>query len=303
MEAIDREALVDSLLDRSHFPDSSTPVVCGVSGGADSCALLILAVAHGLDVEAVHVDHGLRPGGRDEAEVVEALATRLGCRFRAERVEVVDGPDLESRCRSARRAVLGPDALTGHTLDDQAETVLWHLMRGSGLAGVSGIDATRHPLLGLRRSETHGLCDAFGIDPLVDPTNCSSRFTRNRIRHEVLPLLDDVARRDVAPLLARFADHARRDEAYLAQLGDDLDPTDARAVAAAAAPIASRSIRAWLAAASPDRHPPEAAAVARVLAVARNEARAADVGGGRRVERQHQRLRLVVGDDGGAVPN
>ncbi len=307
--ADDGATLLANLLTRCLFPATPgtsgrpLPVVCAVSGGADSSALLVLAAAHGLDVEAVHVDHGLRPGGADEAAFVEALAGRFGCRFRAERIDVGEGPGLEERCRDARRVVVGEGALTGHTLDDHAETVLWHLVRGSGLAGVSGISGRTHPLLGLRRADTHALCAALDIVPVVDPTNQSTRFTRNRIRNEVMPLLSDVADRDAVPLLARFAEHARRDERFLDECSLAIDPTDARALNDAPAPLARRAVRRWLTNDHPDLHPPDAATVDRILAVARLEARATDVGGGRRVERRRQRLTLVPGDDRGASPS
>ncbi|MHB1854368.1 MAG: ATP-binding protein, partial [Acidimicrobiales bacterium] len=98
-----------------------------MSGGADSLALLVLAVATGRAVTAFHVDHGLRPGSAAEADRVAAAAAGLGAGFRALSVEVEPGPNLEARARAARRAVLPPDASTGHTADDQAETVLLNL--------------------------------------------------------------------------------------------------------------------------------------------------------------------------------
>ncbi len=112
--------------------------MCGVSGGADSLALLVLAVAAGCAVTAVHVDHGLRPGSAAEAEVVAGAARRFGASFRSERVDLGDGPNLEARARRARREALGPGAATGHTMDDQAETVLANLLRGSGVHGLAG---------------------------------------------------------------------------------------------------------------------------------------------------------------------
>ncbi|HEX5365549.1 MAG TPA: ATP-binding protein, partial [Acidimicrobiales bacterium] len=123
-----------------------------MSGGADSLALLVLAARAGCRVTAVHVDHGLRPGSAGEADVVRAVAADVGAGFRAERVEVAPGPDLEARARAARYAVLPPGALTGHTADDQAETVLLNLIRGAGLEGLAGMRADqRRPLLALRR--------------------------------------------------------------------------------------------------------------------------------------------------------
>src|SRR5690606_34240525 len=137
------------------FPPAGTPVACAVSGGADSLALLVLAVDAGCRVTAVHVDHGLRSGSAAEAEVVAAAARRFGADFRAEAVSVAPGPNLEARARAARYGVLPPDVLTGHTADDQAEAVLLHLLRGAGLAGLSTMAArTDRPLLGLRRADT-----------------------------------------------------------------------------------------------------------------------------------------------------
>jgi tRNA(Ile)-lysidine synthase len=259
-----------------------------VSGGADSLALLVLACASGCPATAVHVDHGLRPEAAGEATLVAAAAAWLGATFRAERAPVERGPNLEARAREARFAVLPPDVLTGHTADDQAETVLLNLLRGAGLDGLSGMGSGRHPIIGLRRAETRVLCADVGLTPARDASNDDLAFRRNRVRHELLPLLDDVAQRDVAALLARQADLMREEAAFLDALADAIDPTDARGLAAAPAPLARRAVRAWLR----DEHPPAAAAVERVLAVARGEAVATDIGGGRRVVRSGQRLRV-----------
>src|SRR3954468_66893 len=179
------------LLGRCRLPAAGTAVTCAVSGGADSLALLVLACAAGLDVAAVHVDHGLRPGSADEAPVVASAAARFGARFRAERVDVGDGPNLEARARAARYAVLPPDVLTGHTADDQAETVLVNLLRGAGIDGLAGMRQDgRRPLLGLRRRETRALCEQLGLPPVEDPSNDDARFVRNRVRHELLPLMN-----------------------------------------------------------------------------------------------------------------
>ena len=115
---------ITGLLARCHYPRSGTPVVCAVSGGADSLALLVLARAAGCPALAVHVDHGLRPGSAGEADVVAAVAAAVGADFRAERVDVAAGPNLEARARAARYGVLPDGALTGHTADDRAETML-----------------------------------------------------------------------------------------------------------------------------------------------------------------------------------
>jgi tRNA(Ile)-lysidine synthase len=277
------------LLARCSFPAAGTAVRCAVSGGADSLALLVLAVEAGCEVTAIHVDHGLRPESGSEAEVVADTAARWGASFRALTVEVEPGSDLEARARRARYDALPTGVLTGHTADDQAETVLLNLLRGAGLDGLAGFDPSRRPLRALRRRETHKLCADLGLQPVHDPSNDDRRFRRNRVRHELLPLLDAIAERDVAGVLARQAEHLRGDATLLDELSLAIDPTDARALAAAPSPLAVRAVRRWLRG-GPELHPPDAATVARVLAVARGEAVACDVGGGRAVRRRAQRL-------------
>src|SRR5665213_3361655 len=116
--SLSTDPVVAGLLGRCTFPPPGDPLVCGVSGGPDSLALLVLAVASGCRVTAVHVDHGLRGGSAAEADVVAAAADRYGAWFRSERVHLADGPNLEARARHARFEVLGSDAATGHTADD-----------------------------------------------------------------------------------------------------------------------------------------------------------------------------------------
>ena len=285
------DPLIADLLFRCTFPEPATPVVCAVSGGADSSALAVLATARGLDVTLVHVDHGLRPGSDLESDVVETLARRLGVRYRSERVSVTEGPNLEARARQARLSVLPPDVMTGHTADDQAETILMNLLRGGGLRGASGMEpGHRHPLLRLRRRDTRALCDHLGIATVEDPMNADPRFMRVRIRHEVLPLLDDIAGRDVTAVLSQRADVIRDDLEWLDELASDLDPCDARAVATAPPALARAALRRWLA----NPLPPDSAAVDRVLAVARGERTACELEGGRRVSRHRQRLVITT---------
>lgn len=278
------------LLGRCTFPAAGTEGFAAVSGGPDSLALLALAVDAGVRVTAVHVDHGLRPGSAEEADVVRDAAASLGAGFRSLRVEVGAGPNLEARARDARRAVLPAGAMTGHTADDQAESVVLNLLRGTGLDGLGAMRAgPTKPILALRRVETHALCVERGFDPVVDPSNDDPIHRRNRVRHEVLPLLDDVAHRDVAALLARAASLVADDADLLDALADGIDPTDARALADAPVPLARRAVRRWLAVGG---YPPDAAAVERVLAVARGEIRATEVTEGVRVGRSGMRLLL-----------
>ena len=281
---------VVELLERCRFPPPGTEVDCAVSGGPDSTALLVLAVEAGLVATAWHVDHGLRSGSSAEGAMVTRLAAGLGAKARCMEATVDDGPNLEARARDARRAVLPPGVLTGHTADDQAETVLVNLLRGAGVPGAAGIGSPeRRPLLALRRRETRALCEDLGIQPLADPMNDDPRFVRNRIRHEVLPLLADVSGRDPIPLLARHAMRAAEATHLLSGLVADVDPTDVRALAELPDDLVRLALRGWLTRGA-DGLPPDSASVERVLDVARGRIRATEVVGGYRVVRSAGRL-------------
>ena len=282
-------------LSRCRFP-SSDGVTCAVSGGADSLALLALAAASGRQVTAIHVDHGLRPGSHREAELVRDAAALVGARFDARTVNVAPGPNVEARARVARYAALPDDVLTGHTADDQAETVLVNLLRGAGIDGLSGMrefggpsGSVGHPLLALRRHDTEAVCAVLGWTPFHDPSNDDESLLRNRIRHSVLPLLHEVAGRDLAPILARQAALLADDADFLDEMARAIDPTDAKALSAAPVALARRAVRHWLA----EMHPPDAASVERVLAVARGEAVACELPGGARVQRTNQRISIT----------
>jgi len=319
--------VVTGLLARCTFPAPGLPLVCAVSGGPDSLALLVLGTAAGCRVTAVHVDHGLRDGSAAEAEVVAAAARRYGAGFRAERVFVRDGANLEARARAARFAVLPPDVATGHTMDDQAETVLVNILRGAAMDGLAGMrPGAGHPLLGIRRIETRAVCEAVGLVWVSDPSNDDPRHLRNRIRHELLPICADMARRDPVPLLARLAGVVGEESALLDALASEAvpDPADCRALLSVAPPLARRAVRSWLRDAgvtgesggraparpdgdafhgpdsggnatfaagwSADRHPPSLAEVDRVMAVAAGEAAATELTGGHKVRRSARRL-------------
>ena len=293
-------------LSRTTFAAPGSPVVCAVSGGADSLALLALATAAGCRPTAVHVDHGLRPGSEREAEVVEAAAGRWGVAFSSVTVEVADGPNLEARARAARYGALPPGAATGHTMEDQAETVLLNVLRGSGLDGLAAIrSGPSRPLLGLRRRETRGICTALGLEWVEDPSNADPRHLRNRVRHELLPLCQAIAGRDVVPLLARLADLAAADVELLEGLAasEVPCPQDVSVLREVPTALARRAVRDWLrqSGAMPHsggdsgvghHHPPSLAEVARVLAVAEGRGRATQLRDGATVRRSAGRLVL-----------
>jgi tRNA(Ile)-lysidine synthetase-like protein len=210
-------------------------LLVAVSGGADSLAMLDLAARVGpgreLSLIVVHVDHGWRAESADEARFVADAAAARRLPFRA--VELGGQARGEAAARAARLRFFAEVAeregaagvLLGHTADDQAETVLLHLLRGSGVAGLAGmrptatlaVDGRRlrllRPLLGLARAAIEDYCRARGLAPRRDPSNREAHFLRNRVRHELIPLLSELQPRAVEAL-ARLAELAA-DEASI----------------------------------------------------------------------------------------
>ena len=227
-----RRAVRDAL---AALPEAArrAPLVVGCSGGADSLALALAAAAvRGPDdVRAVVVDHRLQDGSAERAAATVALLAERGIAARVQAVDVTGPGGIEAAARRARQAALcaarpHPDSpiLLGHTLDDQAETVLLGLGRGSGARSLAGMrrwdPPWLRPLLTVRRTTTRAAC--AGLEVWDDPHNADPRFTRVRLRHEVLPLLEDVLSGGVAEALARTAEQLREDvdalEAVAAQL-------------------------------------------------------------------------------------
>ncbi len=227
-------------------------VLAAVSGGPDSTALLVvlshLASALDLTVVAAHFDHGLRgrTAARRERSHVESLCRRLEVPVRLGAGDTRAHArsrrlSLEEAARELRYGFLAEAATgtgctvvaTGHTASDQVETVLLHLIRGSGLAGLAGMaprapwpltgrddPEVSRPLLCLGRQETADYCQSQGLDPVDDPTNVSPRFLRNRVRVELLPLLRQY-NPQIDSALLRTAETARADLAVLEGMASD----------------------------------------------------------------------------------
>lgn len=291
-------SLVDELAARCRFPDRPR-LDCAVSGGADSLALLVLACHTGRSVSAVHVDHGLRPGSAADADIVEDAARRFGAGFSGHRVRIDPGPNLEARARAARYAVLPEGVLTGHTADDQVETILLNLMRGAGLEGLSGIRRDRRPLLGLRRGETVALCEHVGLHPAVDPTNQDLTLRRNRVRAELVPLLNEIAQRDVVPVVARQADHLREVAEWLASLAQSVDARDVSALTDSPPPVARVMLRRFIQEETGADHPPSADTLARALDVVHGRIRSTELGRGWTLRRRQGVLSVESGSGRG----
>ncbi|MGO1561660.1 MAG: tRNA lysidine(34) synthetase TilS [Actinomycetaceae bacterium] len=225
-----RAAVTRSLAD---LP-AGTRLLVACSGGPDSLALAV-TVAHasaaaGWVPRALVVDHGLREGSAAEARAVVARRGEIGLPGAAVRVRPDGGGGPENRAREARWAALraganGDLVLTGHTMDDQAETVLLGLARGSGARSLAGMrerdDDVRRPFLRLRRAQTLAVCEELGLEPVLDPTNAAdgpwrasdgSALRRAAVRDRALPALADALGVDPVPALARTAALHRRDD-------------------------------------------------------------------------------------------
>jgi tRNA(Ile)-lysidine synthase len=191
-----------------------------LSGGPDSLALTAVG-AQLRPTTALIVDHGLQPQSAAVAETARRQALDLGCEdARVLTVAAGRGGGPEAAARDARYAALreareGAPVLLGHTLDDQAETVLLGLGRGSGARSLAGMRPHQppwcRPLLGVRRALTHAACAELGLTPWQDPHNSDPTYTRARLRAEALPLLEDVLGGGVAEALARTAAALRED--------------------------------------------------------------------------------------------
>jgi tRNA(Ile)-lysidine synthase len=245
-------------------------ITVAVSGGADSLALaaatVVEATRQGHPVAAATVDHGLQKGsGRQAADVADQLRTLGYDTVSVLPVMVAGGGGPEAAARRARYDALYPLAadgavLLGHTLDDQAETVLLGLGRGSGPRSIAGMAPYTapwgRPLLGLRRADTEAACAEAGLTPWRDPHNDDPAFTRVRLRHEVLPLLEDVLGGGVAAALARTGQQLQEDADVLDGLAADLARAALTGAALrldvlkpAPAALRRRAVRWWLLAA------------------------------------------------------
>ena len=325
---------------RPALTTSDQPVLVACSGGADSLALAAAlafeAPRAGVPAGAVTIDHGLQPGSAERAEQTADLLRNLGLDpVRLVRVDVGGEGGPEAAARTARYAALAAAAAAdgarialGHTLDDQAETVLLGLGRGSGPRSVAGMVEHRvaggaawwRPLLGIRRETTRAACAAQEIPVWDDPWNVDPAFTRVRLRTEVLPLLDEVLGGGVAPALARTAALLREDldaldglaRAELTRLeagggtGHDRD-LPAADLAVLPAALRRRVLREWLRAGGvPDLQAVHLGAVDALLTRWRGQGRV-DLPGGAGVVRASGRLVLAAprredADPGNAPP-
>jgi len=298
-------------------------VVVAVSGGGDSVALLHLLrrFADGLrlDLVVAHLDHALRRGSPADRRFVEGMAATLGLPCLSARRPVARqrerGESPEEAARRVRRTFLleamreaGAERVAlGHTLDDQAETILMRLARGAGPSALAGMAAEGpgpfvRPLLDFERGELRAYLRRRGVPYRDDPSNRSLRHDRNRVRRVVLPVLAEAMNPRVARHLVEAADRLREDAAFLdARAEEEAKPIVRRggiradALAAMPPPIARRVARIALAKAGVDPRRIGATHLDALLDLAAGgPGRSADLPGGRRATRT--RTRVVLGE-------
>jgi tRNA(Ile)-lysidine synthase len=233
-----------------------------LSGGPDSLALTAIAASL-RPTSALIVDHDLQPGSAAVAAAAQRQAEQLGCvdaQVLCVQVGAEGGPEAaarEARYRALADARHDRPVLLAHTLDDQAETVLLGLGRGSGARSIAGMQPYDppwcRPLLGIKRETTHAACAQLGLSAWHDPHNSDPRFTRSRLRHEVLPLLEEVLGGGVAEALARTATALRGDTGLIDSLIDQAmgaaespDGLDIEVLTALPDPVRRGVIRCWL---------------------------------------------------------
>lgn len=220
-------------------------LVVGVSGGPDSLCLLYALSQLGFDITAVHVNHGLRPEADQESEQVRQIANGLGIDFIACRIDVKAysrecstsieeaARDLRYRALFEQAKISGASAVVvGHNADDQVETILMHLLRGSGLAGLRGMEIRTlpttwsediplvRPLLSTWRKDIKKYIDNLHLNPIFDRSNLDVSFLRNRIRHELLPKLQEY-NPSIGDVLLRMGRSMKEDFSVLEKLTDD----------------------------------------------------------------------------------
>ena len=306
----------EDVLGRAGIRDEA--VLAAVSGGGDSMALLeiasLLAPRLRLEVHVASIDHGMRPEARGEIEMVAAAAGARGAHFH--RAVVDPGYGDENTLRNRRHQALEEIArscgsrflLTGHTSDDQIETIVFRFLRGAGLGGLAGMREVRppyvRPLLGLSRENLRALLRERGIAWVEDPTNDSDRYARGRLRSLVLPAIRRAFGGGTLDHLLDVAPRWRTDEDYLehetdrlmafaSRRGPDGIELDAAALGAAHRALRARVLRRWLAGVSRAPDSREIAVVERWLDEIPGSGSGVDVPGAR-VTIVHGRLRASV---------
>jgi tRNA(Ile)-lysidine synthase len=327
------------------LPTTVDPVIVAVSGGADSTALVLAlhelksAGKIQINICIAHLDHGLRQTSRSDAKSVSRLAQELGypCvigRRKVRELAAMNADNLEQAARSARYEFLEKTArskqarfvLTAHTMDDQAETVMLRLMRGSASLGLGGIDARRplskngsieliRPLLHVRRADTEDYCHSQKHEFLTDEMNADETYSRVKVRNQLLPLMQSFNNR-VVEAISRTASLLREDSVVLAENAAELleracddsmskkpkskvPVLNVHVLSAAPAALRRRALRQWIAEARGDAKRLEMAHLVAVERLLEGEAggRVAELPNGAKVRRKRGRLEFEPKND------
>lgn len=326
-----------------NLPTSDASIIVGVSGGADSTALLLVleeltrANKLRLDVVAAHLDHRLRKESSADARWVKQLATKLGFNSSTVRINVAElaetaRDNLEQAARRARYDFLlsiakrrnAETILTAHTMDDQAETILLRLLRGSGSDGMAGIDPLRRfdsksapsvrlarPFLAwARRADIEGYCRDRDTDYLSDPMNKDEQFARVRVRRRLLPLMESFNAKIVEGL-ARTAELLRDELDVLTNQADELlskaiiktnkvetklPALDVRVLADAPVAVRRRALRRWITKGRGDLRRCELVHIQAIEQLLKGQqgGRVAELPGGAKVVRKQSRLEFLL---------
>ena len=232
---------IDETIKKYRLIKKGDKILVGVSGGPDSLTLLLLLFSLknklGLTLHVAHMDHGLRKDSHADALFVERWGEKLGIPVTAARLN----PELKEKrgsleeiCRQARmdffiriaKKIKADKIALGHNLDDQAETILMRILRGTGLSGLSGISAKRkikdmifiRPLLETSRKEIECFLKRKNVKPRIDSTNKEEVFFRNKIRHDLIPLLRNKYNQNIVEVLVNLAESISYDYEYLDQV-------------------------------------------------------------------------------------
>ncbi|HMS24259.1 MAG TPA: tRNA lysidine(34) synthetase TilS [Acidimicrobiia bacterium] len=304
--AFNREELVDYA--NNHDPNPTltatvfrdylsqrTLVAC--SGGADSFALALLCHVYEIDCALAYIEHGLNPASTECERLVKNLAEKLDIPFYCTYLDLSDKAvqsNLEAHAREARYEALedlrlahGYDLVaTAHHQDDVAETFLINLARGSG-SGAASLSARRdalaRPLMHWRKLDLMAFISEVGLEYWEDPMNKDVRFVRNRMRNELIPLLNEIAGRDVVPLIGRMARHSQADNEYLQKAASALWPGDVastRALSELDPAMRAHALRAWI-----TGYPPSENEMERIIDVVEHRRKSVQISGNRTIWR------------------
>ena len=281
------------------------PLLVLLSGGADSVCLLDVAVDLEAGVSALHLNYGLREGADEDERFCRELCDRLGVPLTVKTVAVPGEGNVQAWAREARYVVAEQiaerDYATGHTLSDQAETVVYRLAASRGRRALLGMEPRRgrlvRPLLAVTRAETHDWCRERGLDWRDDPTNVDTYYARARVRHEVMPQLRELnpaAERNIAETARRLRDEAELVETAVDEALERLGPAPELAALVDEPPALARLALERLA-----DTPVSPAHAAEILRLTHDGSHELDVGGGVRAVVEYGRVRFAAGADGG----